>query len=192
MNLCEKLFKLQGLTFAKDASNPFFKSKYLTLDKLLKELNPILEKNNLLIFHYMKEGQVITRVTNLDSAENEDFIESAFPVQQNIEPQKVGSAITYAKRYNIGQIFNIITDSDDDGNVSSPQNAVPQKDEGLGVCSICGENAKMSKAGNPFCPNIKDHIAKKEKYTIVKKPTKAEKEFDADLDATMDEINYDA
>jgi len=68
----------------------------------------------------------------------------------------------------------------------------PQTDEGLGICDLCGSNAQMSKTGNPYCPNIKDHIAKKEKYTIVKKPTKAEEKFDKSLDESMEEINYDA
>ena len=41
--------------------------------------------------------------------------------------QQEGSAITYAKRYNIGCLLNIQTDSDDDGNnVSNKQSPVAQ------------------------------------------------------------------
>lgn len=32
--------------------------------------------------------------------------------------QLMGAAITYAKRYNLGAIFNIITDDDVDGNLA--------------------------------------------------------------------------
>jgi hypothetical protein len=35
------------------------------------------------------------------------------------DPQKLGSCISYAKRYNLAQIFNIITDRDDDANAAS-------------------------------------------------------------------------
>jgi hypothetical protein len=50
-------------------------------------------------------------------------IESRFPIPETItDPQKMGSAITYAKRYNIGQLFNIMTDEDDDGNATKQTN----------------------------------------------------------------------
>ena len=103
----------EGLTFAKTAENPFFRSKYLPLEELQKKLAPILEKYKLLVFHYSKEGGVVTAVVDVESGEK---VESFFPLQQNLEPQKVGSAISYAKRYNLGQIFNIVTDVDDDAN----------------------------------------------------------------------------
>ncbi len=153
----QKLFKLQGLTFTKDAENPFFKSKYLTLGKLLEELNPILKENNLLIFHYTANKEVVTELVDLD---NEKSITSAFPLMENIEPQKVGSAITYAKRYNIGQLLNIITDEDDDGNMASPPNT-PQKapqapvtQETDLICSVCGTQGKVSKARRVYCPKL--------------------------------------
>ena len=111
----QKLLEVQneGLTFAKTAENPYFRSKYLPLEELQKKLAPILEKYKLLVFHYSKEGGVATAVVDVES---EEKVESFFPLQQNLEPQKVGSAISYAKRYNLGQIFNIITDVDDDAN----------------------------------------------------------------------------
>lgn len=110
-----KLFDLQNLnmSFKKTKDNPYFKSKYLPLDLLMKGLLPYLKEQKLLIFHRTKDGVVETVVQDMETMET---IESQFPLQAGIDPQKVGSAITYAKRYNIGQIFNIITDEDDDGN----------------------------------------------------------------------------
>lgn len=113
-----KLFTIQNLnlSFKKTKENPFFHSKYLSLEALLKGLQPILEKNKLLIYHMTTPDGVNTVLQDVDSSEK---IVSCFPLQAGLEPQKVGSAITYAKRYNIGQIFNIITDEDDDGNKTS-------------------------------------------------------------------------
>ena len=118
MTLFEKLFKVQGLSVKKDAENPFFHSKYITLDNIITVLDPILKDNKLLVFHKTVEKEV---VTVLQDVESDDKIESAFPLPEINDPQKLGSAITYAKRYNLGQIFNIVTDVDDDGNSASKQ-----------------------------------------------------------------------
>ncbi len=111
----QKLFEIQNskMSFVKSADNPYFNSKYLPLDKLLKQLQPVLEKHKLLVYHQTEDGTIRTILQDMETMET---IESRFPLIPDIEPQKVGSAITYAKRYNIGQIFNIITDADTDGN----------------------------------------------------------------------------
>ncbi len=115
MEFKEKLLEIQKkrLKFTKDASNPFYKSKYLTLDHMLEVLLPECDKHKILITHGMKDGCVVTIVQDTES---DGAISSSFPVQENLEPQKVGSTISYAKRYNLGQLFNIITDEDDDAN----------------------------------------------------------------------------
>jgi len=182
----KKLFKLQGLTFTKNADNPFFKSSYLTLEKLLHELNPILKENNLLLFHYTENKEVVTKLVDLD---NEQSLISAFPIQDNIEPQKIGSAITYAKRYNIGQLFNIITDKDDDGNIASTQNTpqkapqAPVSSETDLVCSVCGTKGKISQAGKPYCPQL---CWKQDPSCKMVSPTEYNKE------KTEEEINFEA
>lgn len=107
-----------NLRFEKTAENPFFKSKYLPLEDIQEKLNPILQEHKLLVVHYGKDGKVVTAVID---TENGEVQESEFPIQANIEPQKVGSAITYGKRYNLGLLFNIITDSDDDANATAPK-----------------------------------------------------------------------
>lgn len=112
----EKLFKMQGLLKVdKDGKNPHFKSSYVTLDNLLSVLLPMCDGNRLLVTHYVSDRNLLTQVIDLDSKED---IVSSFPITQD-DPQKIGSCITYAKRYNLGAIFNIITDVDDDANTAS-------------------------------------------------------------------------
>lgn len=113
-NITKKLFEIQklGLTFTKNAENPFFHSKYLDLDKLNKGLMPTLNTKGMLLLHRTSDKCVVTEIIDVESGES---ISSLFPIPESIiDPQKMGSVITYAKRYNIGQLFNIITDKDDD------------------------------------------------------------------------------
>lgn len=121
MKLTEKLLKIQWAEFRvdKDGKNPHFKSSYVTLDNLLSILLPIATENKIVITHYVFDKKLITQVINAE--EENDEIVSEFPIYQE-DPQKIGSAITYAKRYNLGAIFNIITEVDDDGNSVSGAN----------------------------------------------------------------------
>lgn len=117
-NIIKKLFNVQNknLVFKKEEDNPFFHSKYVTLDALNIGLLPVLKEEGLLISHATSNREVITNVCDTESGE---CVQSAFPIPEGLDPQKMGSAITYAKRYNIGQLFNIVTDEDDDGNKAS-------------------------------------------------------------------------
>lgn len=116
MTLHTKLLEIQnlGLKFGKTASNPFYKSKYLTLDHLLDKLLPELNKLEILVRHYTENNEVVTAISDWETV-----MTSKFPIGNVSDPQKIGSAITYAKRYNLGQLFNIVTDDDDDGNKAS-------------------------------------------------------------------------
>ena len=47
-NIYTKLFKLQNElgAISKDASNPFYKSKYFDINSLIGQLKPLLQKHN--------------------------------------------------------------------------------------------------------------------------------------------------
>ncbi len=108
-----------NLSVKKDGKNPHFKSDYITLDWLISVLQPVCNELSLLIKHHTKDGVVITEVIDIEQEKSNRF-SSSFPLGSYIDnPQKVWSAITYAKRYNLCQIFNIITDRDDDWNKAS-------------------------------------------------------------------------
>lgn len=123
MTLHTKLLEIQKkmMKYGKNGDNPFFKSKYLTLDHLLEVLLPVCNDMDILVYHITKDWNVETHVTD-----GTDDIVSSFPITNLTDPQKVGSIISYGRRYNLGQIFNIVTDVDDDGNKAS----VPDKTDG--------------------------------------------------------------
>lgn len=134
-----KLLEIQKqlLSFKKDGKNPHFKSSYLTLDSLLDKLLPVCNDLWVLIYHKTVDGNVVTVVTD---GEWKSSIESSFPIGDTSNPQKVWSAITYGKRYNLWQIFNIVTDDDDDGNKASV--TVVAKDTTFGKENFTGKHLK--------------------------------------------------
>lgn len=134
MSIYTKLLEIQAmhLAFEKDASNPFFKAKYVSLDSIVEKLTPILDSKKLLVFHYTDNKEIVTTLLDTESTDETQetrCIDSKFPLIDSNDPQKLGSCITYAKRYNLGQIFNIITDRDDDGNEASGKVEKPKTKE---------------------------------------------------------------
>lgn len=100
----------------KDSKNPHFKNTYASLDAVMEFLQSHLDEHNLSVVHQGSDGQVVTKVLNL---ENDEQISSLLPIPQNLDPQKVGSCVTYYRRYNLCMLFNLLFDKDDDGNVAS-------------------------------------------------------------------------
>ena len=120
-NLLKALAKFNTLCgpIVKDASNPFFKSKYATLDAIQEHIRKPLAEAGLVVSQPTKcsEGQamVVSTVYHVESGES---IYSEFPVVVGKHTaQDYGSAVTYAKRYSLTGLLNLtIQDEDDDGN----------------------------------------------------------------------------
>ena len=117
----------------KSADNPYFKSKYATLEESLKNAKEILKKNNLSVLQlnksYMKvdkeqsdlmfAGHVL--VTQILHTSGEYIEDSGVPIvsKDKNDPQKMGSAITYARRYGLMSMLGMVGTDDDDGNYAS-------------------------------------------------------------------------
>lgn len=105
----------------KDATNPFFKNRYASLDGILEDILPILHKHGLfLVQNPITEGERIGVHTQIYHSSGE-CIESSFTmVLAKNDPQGAGSAISYARRYSIVSMLGLNLD-DDDGNNASNQ-----------------------------------------------------------------------
>lgn len=165
MTIYEKLLEIQNkkLSFTKKGNNPHFKSKYLTLDDLLEQIIPVLNELEMLIYHTTEDLHIVTHLRYKD-----EEITSKFPIGDISNPQKIGSCLTYGRRYNLGQIFNIVTDDDDDGNKASV--TVVAKDTTFGKENFTGKHLKSFvsslELGN-WDKDIDDTIkAIKEKYIL--------------------------
>lgn len=136
MGIFKKLLEIQteSIALKKDASNPFFKSNYITLDNIISTYNDILTNKSIVCYHYTKDNKLTTVLVD---TEDDSKVESEFNILNN-DPQKAGSEITYGKRYNLGQLLNIQTDTDDDGNLASKawntKAHYPKEERGLIDC----------------------------------------------------------
>ena len=121
MSLQEKLFELQHEIRAikKDSENPYFKSKYFDINKLLRIFIPKLNEKKILFQQPLTLWNggtaLLTILTDLETGEVIKY-ETALPV--NSDPQKMGSAITYFRRYAIQSLFALEA-VDDDANLAS-------------------------------------------------------------------------
>lgn len=103
----------------KNANNPFFKSKYVPLENVVDSITKASSKHGLSFtqFPSSDENGNVT-VGTMVMHESGEWIEydpiCMKPVKN--DPQAIGSAITYAKRYALSAIFGITSDKDDDGN----------------------------------------------------------------------------
>ena len=95
--------------------------KYLNLSTLLKNIKPIFEKHDIAFSQKVTlngtgDGrQALGTVETIIFDENEQQTVCEFPFYITGDPQQVGSAITYARRYSLTTILGIFPDKDDDG-----------------------------------------------------------------------------
>jgi hypothetical protein len=106
----------------KDSSNPFFRSNYAKLDAIQVHIHPHLLKAGLVVtqVNVSIEGNPFVKSTVWEVKSGES-LDSIFPiVVSKNTPQEYGSAVSYAKRYSLSGLLNlVIEDEDDDGNAAS-------------------------------------------------------------------------
>lgn len=102
----------------KDSDNPFFKSKFASLDAIQHHVKDRLYGLGLMVVQptVVVDGVPYVKSILFDT-ETGDSIESLFPiVVSKASAQEYGSAVSYAKRYSLSGLLNlIIQDEDDDG-----------------------------------------------------------------------------
>lgn len=111
-------FQAELVTVAKDADNPFFRSKYADLASIMKATQPVLTKHGLAVVQLPSttaDGK--PALTTIVMHTSGDSIESTVPlILAKQDPQGLGSAITYMRRYAYAAALQIVIDEDDDGN----------------------------------------------------------------------------
>jgi hypothetical protein len=116
LNFYEKLaaVKAEVGRISKDSSNPFFKSKYFDVNSLLLHVEPIIQKNGLLLLQPIQDNLVKSIIFDT----NGFSIESGIVLPELNDPQKLGSAITYYRRYTLQSLLALQAE-DDDANLAS-------------------------------------------------------------------------
>lgn len=123
----------QITNISKDATSPL--NKYASLHNIMQALQPLLNENNLVLYHEFKKNEdgILNVITNLVYVGDNDMhtLKVEFPVKEVADSQTMGKAMTYARRYNITALFNLtfIDDKDDNdyGDTAKPTKKVAPK-----------------------------------------------------------------
>jgi len=101
----------------KEASNPFFKSKYADLGSVMEACKEALNENEISVLQPTVSNENGTFVETYLMHSSGEFFMSTMRVTAKSEnnPQDQGSAVTYARRYAL-QSMLFIPAEDDDGN----------------------------------------------------------------------------
>jgi hypothetical protein len=100
---------------SKNSKNPHFKNTYADLNALIDAVEPILLEKGLLMLQPIQNGNVNTIIIDCESSES---IESSIALPVLSDPQKLGSAITYFRRYTLQSLLSLQAE-DDDANKAS-------------------------------------------------------------------------
>lgn len=139
---------------SKDQTNPFYEHKYADINTIIDMVKPILNDEGLLLLQPLSNIDGKPAIKTIIMCED-DVISDTIVLPEDQNPQKMGSAITYFRRYAL-QSMLFMQAEDDDGNAAAPQSA-PNKEQPkaqppqagstkeIPTCSICGKNMKPQK-----------------------------------------------
>ena len=139
MGINSKLLAFQklGITVERDAANPFFKSRYTSLNQVLEKVKKPLNDAGVLIVQRagnLEGPEPFTGIwTELIDTEDDSKVSSFVPFVAATDMQKLGSSISYARRYALISLL-CLEDSDDDG-----ESAISPRKEGKGVGDMTKE-----------------------------------------------------
>jgi len=140
----DKILKIQTEigVLSKTETNPFFKSKYMDINGLLAQLLPLLEKYELTVIQPLSHinGKPAIRTIIYDSKvlsvdgkytkfnEINSLFDNFMPLPDLQDPQKMGSAITYYRRYALQSLF-LLQSQDDDGESEKETKPLTRKEQ---------------------------------------------------------------
>lgn len=111
----------------KDSTNPFFKSKYASMEAIWESIRERLAANELAVSQLprLQDNQMV--LTTLLLHTSGEWLASDLlvtPGKQN-DAQSVGSALTYARRYALSAILGICSEEDDDAEAATTRIVKP-------------------------------------------------------------------
>jgi len=116
----------------KNASNPAFKTKYANLDSVIDAITgPLNDAGLLLVQRFAVDQGGPVLVTEVIHAASGQSLTSTVPVtcKDPADPQKMGGAITYYRRYSLLALLGLAPE-DDDGNAAAKPATPAQAHQG--------------------------------------------------------------
>lgn len=113
----------------KDSENSYIGNRFASLNAHLQLVEPLVRENGCILsqptIFDARTGQNV-QVTKITHAESGQSVEASLSLGQQTDMQKLGSAITYARRYTLSALLGMQAE-DDDGNVASGIKSVAKK-----------------------------------------------------------------
>lgn len=105
----------------KDSVNPHFKSKYADLATVLDTVRPVLARHKLAVIQLPTtlDNGAAALATTIAHESGEWMRGTVQLYASKNDPQGIGSALTYARRYGLQAALGIAADDDDDGSAAS-------------------------------------------------------------------------
>ena len=120
-SLAAALAKAQGEmeNASKNSQNPHFRSKYADLAEIINTVRPVLAKHGLSVTQFPSFDGTLAHVETIIAHESGEWMSgvTSSPVQK-ADPQGIGSATTYLRRYSLAAVCNLAQE-DDDANAAS-------------------------------------------------------------------------
>ena len=96
------------------SNNPYFRSKYADLTECVTTAQPFLAKHGLSVTQLCAGDRLLTLLLHTSGQWLKS--EMPFPVDRYTDPQKLGSAMTYFRRYAYCALLGLSAEPDDDAN----------------------------------------------------------------------------
>lgn len=116
-----------------DATNPHFKSKFVSLGNLISKVRPVLNRHGISFAQFPSTGEqgqpTLVTILMHESGERFEYAAPLSPTKN--DPQGQGSAITYMRRYALASALGVCDQEDDDG--GKPSGSKSAKAEELPV-----------------------------------------------------------
>lgn len=161
------LFRSKVEQPAKDANNPFFKSKYVTLEGVIKSVDTAIIDTGLTWYQEpVSDNNKIGVATHIFHESGEWLaFEPFYVTPTKVDPQAQGSALTYAKRYSLAAAFGISSDIDDDGNGAS-SNDKPNTNNQTGSIISPKQIGMVKNLFNQFATLTKADVKKVSEFAL--------------------------
>jgi hypothetical protein len=107
-----------------DSTNPHFRSKYVSLVKVISRVLHVVQKYNFVVMQTVEDGHMVTRLLHKSGEVYESKVQIVYAENAKNPPQAYGSALTYSRRYSLMTALGLAP-ADDDANGAS--NNQPQR-----------------------------------------------------------------
>ncbi len=117
IELTRALIKVQASVkpAIRDKANPFLKSRYADLSGVWDVCRNLLQENKLAVIQVSGIDANGCYLETVLSHESGEWISGKYPLRpvRVDDPQALGSALTYARRYTLAAVLGIVTEDDD-------------------------------------------------------------------------------